>query len=264
MSTGILYVTVAYSWKISALVLSRRSIGEADRTVTFFTREMGLLRVLAKGVRKIPSRRGGHLEPLTEAAAVISGRPGRYWLTAVETRDYFGALHREAEAVASARVQAWAAMHLLEYEAAYPSVFAALQYSWRHTTALATGRRALLEAAVVLFILRAAGWLPRLGACQRCGQREPLEAVVLDAERGGWLCLSCRLASGELPSWRGAETSLTPQGLACLRLAAVSWTKARQLTISPAEGWQLTAALRAYLGAAAHVQTFVPASSRYG
>lgn len=276
--------TVARSRKVSALVLSRRSVGEADRAVTFFTRELGLLRVLAKGVRRIPSRRGGHLEPLTEVAAVVSGRPGRWWLTAAETRDYFGALQREAEALASARVQAAAVMRLLEYEVAYPAVWAALRYSWQQSPTLAAGRCALLEAAVVLFVLRSAGMQPQLAACQRCGQREPREAVVLEAERGGWLCLSCRLApvveaggfttgqarqtggpaGGGMPSWRSTAVSLTPQELVYLRLAAVSWGRASRLTLSAAEGQQLVAALRGYLGAVVGLPAVAPVVSRYG
>ena len=53
------------SQRVYALVLFRKNIGESDRLVTFLTKEHGIIRAIAKGVRKIPSSRGGHVEPFT-------------------------------------------------------------------------------------------------------------------------------------------------------------------------------------------------------
>lgn len=48
----------------SGFVLKRFNFGEADRFVTLFTKENGKVEVLAKGVRKITSKRSSHIEPL--------------------------------------------------------------------------------------------------------------------------------------------------------------------------------------------------------
>lgn len=48
--------------KVSALVLKRSNFGEADKILTIFTRERGKIKVLAKGIRRIKSRRSPHLE----------------------------------------------------------------------------------------------------------------------------------------------------------------------------------------------------------
>ena len=53
------------SFRVEAVVLRHSDWGEADRLLTLFTREMGKLRVVAKGVRKLRSRKAGHLEPFT-------------------------------------------------------------------------------------------------------------------------------------------------------------------------------------------------------
>lgn len=45
-------------------VLRRVNLGEADRFVTLYTKDNGKVEVLAKGVRKITSRRSSHIEPL--------------------------------------------------------------------------------------------------------------------------------------------------------------------------------------------------------
>lgn len=44
-------------------ILKRKNFGEADRLLTIFTKENGKVTALAKGVRKITSRRGALLEP---------------------------------------------------------------------------------------------------------------------------------------------------------------------------------------------------------
>jgi DNA repair protein RecO (recombination protein O) len=53
------------SFRVTAVVLRHSDWGEADRLLTLFTREMGKLRAVAKGVRKARSRKAGHLEPFT-------------------------------------------------------------------------------------------------------------------------------------------------------------------------------------------------------
>lgn len=46
----------------SAIVLSRRNFGEADRIIKLYTQKHGKIGVIAKGVRKPQSRKRGHLE----------------------------------------------------------------------------------------------------------------------------------------------------------------------------------------------------------
>jgi len=50
------------SYKTEAIVLKRVSFGEADRLVTVFSRNRGKLTLLAKGIRRLTSRKKGHLE----------------------------------------------------------------------------------------------------------------------------------------------------------------------------------------------------------
>lgn len=49
-------------YKAEGVILKRRNTGETDRIVTVFTKQHGKLRLLAKGVRRVTSRRGPHLE----------------------------------------------------------------------------------------------------------------------------------------------------------------------------------------------------------
>jgi DNA repair protein RecO (recombination protein O) len=46
----------------SGIILKRRNIGEADRLITIFTKENGKITAIAKGVRRIYSRRSPYVE----------------------------------------------------------------------------------------------------------------------------------------------------------------------------------------------------------
>ena len=73
------------SFRVEAIVLRHNDWGEADRLLILFTREMGKLRVVAKGVRKLHSRKAGHLEPLTRVSLLLARGRDLMIVTQAET-----------------------------------------------------------------------------------------------------------------------------------------------------------------------------------
>lgn len=59
------------------VILKRRNYQESDRVITIFTRGYGKITAIAKGVRKVSSRRAGHLEVFTQARFVFY--QGKTW-----------------------------------------------------------------------------------------------------------------------------------------------------------------------------------------
>lgn len=57
--------------KVEGIVLKRRNLGEADRILTVFTYQKGKISVLAKGVRRITSRRAGNVELLNRVSMFL-------------------------------------------------------------------------------------------------------------------------------------------------------------------------------------------------
>lgn len=57
-----------------AIVLENKPYGEADLIVTYFTKEYGILSLFAKSPRKIKSRFGSSLEPLTYSKIAFIGK----------------------------------------------------------------------------------------------------------------------------------------------------------------------------------------------
>lgn len=78
------------TYTVQGIVLKRKNIGEADRILTVFTREMGKLQIKAKGVRKITSKRASHIELLNKTSLTIykgAGIPVLTEATAIEQFD---------------------------------------------------------------------------------------------------------------------------------------------------------------------------------
>lgn len=53
--------------KVEGIILKRKNLGEADRILTVFTLQLGKISVLAKGVRRVTSRRSGNVELLNRS-----------------------------------------------------------------------------------------------------------------------------------------------------------------------------------------------------
>jgi DNA repair protein RecO (recombination protein O) len=79
------------AFRVHAVIIRRRVLGEADRVLTVFTKETGKITVLAKGVRKIPSRRAGHIELFTSALLVLYR--GKTWDTVSDSQTLYGFSH---------------------------------------------------------------------------------------------------------------------------------------------------------------------------
>jgi DNA repair protein RecO (recombination protein O) len=59
-------------YRTEAIVLRRMDYGETDRILTLFTRGYGKVRAMAKGVRKINSRKSGHVELFTRVDILLA------------------------------------------------------------------------------------------------------------------------------------------------------------------------------------------------
>lgn len=76
-------------FKVEGIVLKRRDLGEADRILTVFTLQKGKISVLAKGVRKVSSRRSGNVELLNRVLLFLHPAKSFLILTEAESLDTF-------------------------------------------------------------------------------------------------------------------------------------------------------------------------------
>ncbi len=76
-------------FKTEGIVLKRRNFGEADRILTIFSLHRGKISVLAKGVRRITSRRSGNVELLNRSLMYLHQAKTFLILTEASTLDTF-------------------------------------------------------------------------------------------------------------------------------------------------------------------------------
>jgi DNA repair protein RecO (recombination protein O) len=181
-----------------AVVLRQHKLGEADRIVTLLTRDHGLVRAVARGVRRTRSKFGARLEPFAHIDVQL--HPGRNLdiVTQVVAIDAFAtdivsdygrytcgcAMLETAERLAGEERAPAPELHRLTVSA---------------LRAVADGRRPrdLLLDAYLLRAMGIAGWAPALTECARCATPGPHRAFHIAA--GGSVCAHCRPAGSTTP-----------------------------------------------------------------
>jgi DNA repair protein RecO (recombination protein O) len=75
--------------RVEAVVLRHSDWGEADRMLVLYTRENGKLRAIAKGARRLRSRKAGHLEPFTRVTLMLARGRDLWIVTQAQTVDAY-------------------------------------------------------------------------------------------------------------------------------------------------------------------------------
>lgn len=88
--------------QVNAIVLKRLNVGEADRILVVYSKELGKIRVIAKGVRKITSRRAAHLEVFSQVNMIIRDSKTLPYVGEVSSLYSFTTLHKSFRKIAIA------------------------------------------------------------------------------------------------------------------------------------------------------------------
>jgi DNA repair protein RecO (recombination protein O) len=87
------------NYKVEATVLSRKNFGEADKIISIFTKYLGKKTVIAKGIRKISSKRAAHLELFTHISAFLHKGKSMDLVTEVVTLQAFTNIRKSLERI---------------------------------------------------------------------------------------------------------------------------------------------------------------------
>jgi DNA repair protein RecO (recombination protein O) len=80
-----------HSYSSEGIVLSRKNYGEADRILIVISKDYGKISLLAKGIRKIKSKKRGHLEIFSKVKfSAIDGKGMDIMIEAQTLNDYAG------------------------------------------------------------------------------------------------------------------------------------------------------------------------------
>ena len=87
------------SYKTEGIILKRTNFGEADRMLTVFTREQGKIKIIAKGVRRITSRRSPNIELFNHVTLFVHKGRNVDLLTEAQTIETFENIRKKLELV---------------------------------------------------------------------------------------------------------------------------------------------------------------------
>lgn len=90
------------SYKAEGIILKRNNFGEADKILTFFTKHHGKISLIAKGIRRTTSRKGGHLELFNQVKVFVAKGRNLDVVTEAEVINAFKDWRRDLKKVAVA------------------------------------------------------------------------------------------------------------------------------------------------------------------
>jgi DNA repair protein RecO (recombination protein O) len=188
--------------KAEGIVIRSMKLGETSKLVTLFTRELGILKVIAKGSRSSKSRIGAALESLTVARIVYYDKENRdlQFLSQADIVEFFPNLPADlekwgyanacAELVSRAQTSAEATAKL------YPILLNTLR-AMNETTAES---RACFWG-FQMKLLGVLGVAPNLRKCLNCNKASPTaetgeNVYHFDIAHGGFICDYCPALNG--------------------------------------------------------------------
>jgi DNA repair protein RecO (recombination protein O) len=217
-------------YRTEGIVVRRRNQGEADRVLTLCT-PLGKLAVIAKGARKVRSRKAGHIELFSRSSFVIA-RSRSSWdiVSQAETVEAHAALREDLLRGTHARYAVELFDRFFTEGEGGQTMFDLLDHTL--TWLCEDEDPDLTIRFYEQHLLGLAGFRPELFRCvgehdenTPLDPREPIEEVNrpygFDPERGGALCPDCyemQRRGQQRAQKRGLEViALSPNGLAFLQ-----------------------------------------------
>ena len=176
-------------YRTPAVVLKRTDLGEADRIITLFSREVGKVRAVAKGVRRGTSRSAGHLAPFTLIDLMFAVGRELDIVSHADTLEAFREVREDLNLTTHAYYLAEVVDLLTEDRQENRPVFDTLVDGLRNLSSIADARLVLVLCH--LRLLDALGYRPELRECVGCRAGIQPDRNHFSAIVGGVLCPAC-------------------------------------------------------------------------
>jgi len=183
--------------KTEGVVIRTMKMGETSKLVTFFTRELGILKVIAKGARSGKSRIGAALEPLTVSRIVYYDRENRelQFLSQADIVEFFPNLPADLEKWGYANACAELVYRAQTSAEATAKLYPILLNTLRAMNEPASEGRACFWG-FQMKLVGVLGLAPNLRRCLNCSTVGPTvenggRVYHFDISRGSFLCGNC-------------------------------------------------------------------------
>lgn len=179
-------------YKTEAIPLLKREKGEADRRITFFSRQFGRIEVVGRGIRKIDSKLRSGVPPFSLSR--IEFIQGRYFkiLTFAQRDESFEGLKNNLPRLRIAYKMRDFLLDLVTEPQKDSRTWSFLLRSLRRLGEIEPSQP-LLKTLYFTFawrLLSLLGYGPRLRRCLSCGKKVEADKEVV-FKRGGVVCSAC-------------------------------------------------------------------------
>ncbi len=175
--------------RTETIVLRQQVFGEADRLLTLLTPDRGKLRAIAKGVRRLSSRKAGHLDLFMRAQVLLAIGRNLDIITEAQTLDSYRALRGDL-------LRSSYASYCVELLDSFtPEGETNHEIYWLLADILSrlsdSDNLALTARHYELHLLELVGFRPELERCLGKGESVQPEDQYFDPLAGGVLCPRC-------------------------------------------------------------------------
>ncbi|MEJ2261873.1 MAG: DNA repair protein RecO [Anaerolineales bacterium] len=177
------------SLRAEAIVLRHSDWGEADRILTLYTRQMGKVKGIAKGARKMRSRKAGHIEPFTHVDLQLARGRDLFIVTQAEALDPYLRLRDDLVRVGYASYIVELLDRFTYEEDENPSLFRLLADTLSRLNLAPDPTLPIRYYEIRLLDLL--GYRPQLFKCANCEAEIQAEDQYFSASQGGVLCPKC-------------------------------------------------------------------------
>ena len=177
--------------KYTAIILSSHNVGEFDRLYILYTKEIGMMKAMGRGVRKPAARLAGHLEPGTFSEIYVARARGMGQIASAIAMDNFENIKNNFEKLAEVlKIFKFFTRHFSEEEKD-EKIFHLLKELLTRV-GLSSNNSSLAVEAFWWKLFDALGHRPETMRCAKC------EALLKEngekyfsAARGGVVCGKC-------------------------------------------------------------------------
>lgn len=210
-----------HTYRVTGINLKGIPLGESDRIITILTREQGLIRAVAKGSRKQPSKLGGRMEQFVINDLLIAH--GRWpaqtdasqrlqRVAQAETLQSFPRLSRSLAHLTAAQYLAEVTLILALSDQTQDDLFMLLVEHLERLEQASDPKVVLpLLTHGLYHLLALAGFAPQVQACHYC-RGELAGDVFFSPRSGGMVCEPCRVAQRPNPISLVSESVLQALG----------------------------------------------------
>lgn len=187
------------------IILRQTDYGEANRMLTIFTDEYGIIKAAAHGAKRTKSKQSASSQFLTYAEFTFYINSGEIWnINSAETIDSFFPIQEDIEKLSAAAYFAdltYACLDLQNPDRELLRLLLNTLYAMAYKNVSAKIAKPVFE----LRCISLAGFEPVISCCAICGDTQNLSSFSF--EEGGVVCRECA-AAGDVPVYEGTRSMM--------------------------------------------------------